>query len=86
MKIDVTEYRQKYLKQVEDRIMAKKESVPHFTTHNLHEAVMFEMNRADEDTWEVDVPDDREKALKEAESRMLMCMEKNKDLGIGKSF
>jgi hypothetical protein len=85
-KLDVQEYRDKYLKVVEERLMAKKDSIPHFTTHNLHEALMTELNRADEDTWEVEVPDDREKALKEAEERMVETMKKNIDLGTGQTF
>jgi hypothetical protein len=85
-RIDVDEYREKYLKLVEERIMAKKESVPHYTSHNLHEALMTELNRADEDTWEVEVPEDKEQALKEAEERIVETMKKNVDLGTGKSF
>jgi hypothetical protein len=83
-RLDVQEYRDKYLRQVEDRIMAKKESVPHYTTHNLHEAVMEEMNRADVDTWQIEVPDDKETALKEAEERIIETMRQNVDLGVGK--
>lgn len=86
MKIDVEEYRNKYLKKVEERIMAKKDSVPHFTTQNLHEAIMTEMNRADEDTWMVDIPDDPEKALKEAEDRIIHSMAENVDLGVGQTY
>jgi hypothetical protein len=47
---------------------------------------MTEMNRADEETWEVEVPDDIDEALKEAEKRMLETMKHNIDLGTGKSF
>jgi len=83
-RLDVQEYRERYLKKVEERLMAKKEQVPNFTTHNMHEAIMAEMNRADIDTWEVEVPDDMEQALKEAESRMIETMKHNIDLGVGK--
>jgi hypothetical protein len=38
-RLDVQEYREKYLKLVEERLMAKKDQVPHFTTQNLHEAL-----------------------------------------------
>ncbi len=85
-RLDVQEYRDKYLKLVEERLMSQRDSIPNFTTHNLHEALMHELNRADEETWEVEVPDDREQALKDAEQRMIECMKKNRDLGVGKSF
>jgi hypothetical protein len=85
-RLDVNEYREKYLRLVEERMMSHKDDIPHFTTQNLHEAIMSEMNRADEDTWEVEVPDDFEQALKEAEGRMIELMKKNIDLGTGKSF
>jgi hypothetical protein len=86
MKIDVSEYKDKYLKAVEERIIAKKESIPHYTSQNLHSAVMTEMNRADNETWEVEVPEDKEKALKEAEARIIETMKKNVDLGVGQTF
>lgn len=85
-KLDVEEYRKSYLRIVEERLMKRKDSIPHFTTHGLHEALMAELNRADEETWLIDVPDDREKALKEAEERMIESMKKNIDLGTGKSY
>ena len=86
MKIDVNEYRQKYLKEVEDRILAKKDTIAHFTSQNLHEAIMTELNRADEETWLVEVPDDKQQALKEAEERVLRSMSENVDLGVGRSW
>jgi hypothetical protein len=85
-KLDVDEYRRMYLKEVQDRIMAKKDSVPNFTTKLLNDAILAEMNRADEETWEVEVPDDKEQALKEAEDRIIEMMKHHKDLGVGKSF
>jgi hypothetical protein len=85
-KLDVEEYRKNYLRIVEERLMARRDSIPHFTTQNLHEALMAELNRADEETWEVEIPDDREKALKDAEERMIETMRKNIDLGTGRSF
>lgn len=84
--MDIDEYRQSYLKEVQDRITAKKDSVEHFTSSNLHHAIMQEMNRADDETWEVEVPDDRAQALDEAEARILETMKHNTDLGTGKSF
>lgn len=85
-RLDVEEYRRNYLKVVEERIISKKDSVPNYTTKNLHDAIMTELNRADEGTWEIEVPDDKEKALKEAEARIIETMKKNVDLGVGKSF
>jgi len=85
-KLDVQQYRQEYLKVVEERLVAKKDKIPHFTTRNLHDALMTELNRADEDTWEVEIPDNKEQALKEAEARVIETMKKNVDLGTGKSF
>ncbi len=86
MKIDSSEYRQRYLKEVEERIIAKKESIPHFSSQNLHEAIMSELNRADAETWLIEIPDNREQALKEAEERIIESMKTNVDLGVGKSW
>ncbi len=83
-KLDMEAYRSQYLKVIEERLMAKKESIPHFTTTLLSDAIREEMNRADEETWEVEVPDDRELALKEAEDRILETMKHNFDLGVGR--
>lgn len=85
-RLDVQTYRDNYLKIVEQRIIAKKDKIDHFSTQNLHDALMSELNRADENTWEVEVPDDRERALKEAEDRMIDCMRRNVDLGVGKAY
>lgn len=85
-KLDVQAYREKYLKEVEQRIMSHKDKVPHFSTQLLSDAIREEMNRADAETWQIDVPDDREKAMAEAEKRILSIMAVNKDIGLGKSF
>jgi len=85
-RLDVNEYRERYLRKAEEHMMAHKDQIPHFTSQNLHEAIMSEMNRANEDTWEVEVPDDFDQAVKEAESRMIELMKKNVDLGVGKTF
>lgn len=85
--LDVDEYRKLYLKEVQERIIAKKESVPHYTSQLLNDAMMEDINmRADAETWQVEVPDDREQALKEAEERIIDIMKHNKDLGVGKSW
>lgn len=86
MKVDISEYREKYLKEVEEHIMAKKENIPHYTSQNLHSALLTEMNRADEETWEIEVPDDKQQAITEAADRVIETMKKNVDLGVGKSF
>lgn len=85
-RLDVEEYRKNYLKMVEERIVAKKDAVPNYSSKNLHDAIMTELNRADEDTWEVEVPDDKEQALKEAEDRIIETMKNNVDLGVGNSW
>lgn len=82
-RLDVNEYRNMYLKEVEERIMSHKDDVPHFSTENLHKAIMTEMNRADEDTWEVEIPDNKEQALKEAEERIIDTIKKSTDLTEG---
>lgn len=85
-RIDVTQYREQYLREVEDRIIAKKASIPNFTSKNLNDALLTELNRADEETWEVEIPEDREQAIKEAEQRIIETMKRNVDLGVGKSY
>ena len=85
-RLDVEKYREMYLKEVEKRIMSHKDKVPHFSMQLLSDAIREEMNRANPDTWEVDVPDDREKAIAEAEKRVLSIMAVSKDVGLGKSF
>lgn len=86
MKIDVDEYRQKYLKEIEEKVMARRDGIAHFTSQNLHEAIMTELNRADEETWLVEIPEDRQQALKEAEDRIQRSMEENVDLGVGNTW
>ncbi|MDA8169403.1 MAG: hypothetical protein M0Z59_06860 [Nitrospiraceae bacterium] len=86
MKIDVNDYRQNYLREVEERITAKKGSIPQFSSQGLHEAIMTELNRANEETWLIEIPDNREQALKEAEDRILESMKENVDLGVGQSW
>jgi hypothetical protein len=85
-RLDMDAYRKMYLKEVEERIMSHKDDVPNFTTRNLSDAIRAEMNRVDEETWEIDVPDNKEQALKEAEARIIETMKLNKDLGVGKTF
>jgi hypothetical protein len=86
-KIDVEEYRRTYLKIVQDRLIEKKDSIPNYSSKLLNDALLEDINvKADPETWEVEVPDDKEQALKEAEDRIIEIMKHNKDLGVGKSF
>ena len=86
MEIDVNEYRQNYLKEIEERITAKKGEIPNFSTQGLHDAIMTEMNRADQETWLLEIPGDRQQALKEAEARIIAWMKENQALGVGQSW
>ncbi len=81
--IDVDVYKEQYLKEVEKRITDKKETIAGFTYKNLTTAMMNELNRANPETWEVEIPEEREQALKEAEARMIASMKENMDLGTG---
>ena len=85
-KLDIDEYRKMYLSVVEEHLLARKDQIPNFTTENLHRAIMTEMNRADEETWEVEVPDDKDKAIEEAEKRCMDFFETHKDYDLGKAF
>ena len=85
-RLDVQAYRDMYLKEVEAHLMSRKDSIPNFTTENLHRALMEEMNRADEETWEVEVPDDRAKAISEAEMRAINFMKTHRDMSRTKTF
>ena len=85
-KLDIDEYRKMYLSVVEDHLLARKDQIPNFTTENLHRAIMTEMNRANVETWEVDIPDDKDKAIAEAEERCMNFFESHKDYDTGKAF
>lgn len=85
-KLDIQAYRDMYLKEVEEHLMEHHENIPNFTTENLHMAIMTEMNRADDETWEVEVPDDKGQAIKEAEERAIEFMQTHKDLSKTKTF
>ena len=86
MKIDVNEYRQNYMKEVEEHVTAKKGGIPNFSTQGLHDAIMTELNRADPETWLVEIPEDRTQALKETEERIIAWMKENQPLGVGQSW
>ena len=85
-KVDVDTYRKTYLSVVEERLMSKKSEISNFTTENLHRAIMTEMNRADEITWEIEIPDNMDSAIKDAEGRCITFMKGHKDMGVGKSY
>lgn len=83
-KVDIETYRNQYLRSVESKLFEHREEVPHFTSALLEDAIRTELNRADPDTWEIEVPDNKEQAMKEAEKRILEFMKGNFDLGVGK--
>lgn len=74
MKIDMNEYMDNYLEEIEIRIIDKKGEIPYFNPKYLRQAVMNEMNLTDEETGTIEIPDDREEALKQAEVRILEFM------------
>ena len=83
-KVDIDTYRNLYLRPVENKLFENREKVPHFTSALLEDAIRTELNRANPDTWEIEVPDSKEQAMKEAEERILDFMKKSFDLGVGK--
>jgi hypothetical protein len=86
-RVDVETYRRMYLKPVQDRMMEHKDSIPNYSSKLLNDALLEEINmKADPETWEVEVPDNKDQAMKEAEQRITEIMKHNKDLGVGKSF
>jgi hypothetical protein len=82
-KLNVETYRTQYLRTVEEHLMARKDQIEHFTSQNLHEALMTELNRADPETWLIEIPDDRDEAICAAEERIIETMKHNIDLGVG---
>lgn len=85
-RLDVDTYRNMYLKEVEEHVMKMGGSIENFSTENLHMAIMSEMNRADDETWEVEVPDDKALAIKQAEERVIHHIKTHKDLSKTKAF
>ena len=85
-RLDIDEYRKIYLSEVQEHLMAKKDQIPNFTTENLHRAIMTEMNRADEETWEIEIDDDKDKEISTVESRCMKFFETHKDYGTGNTF
>jgi hypothetical protein len=77
MEIDGYEYKDKYLKEVEKRIVDRKEEIPYFNSKFLYQAVINEMVAADVETGTIEISDNKEEALIQAESRLLEFMEKN---------
>ena len=51
-----------------------------------HDALMTELNRADQETWLMEIPEDRQQAIKEAEERIVAWMKENQPLGVGQSW
>ena len=80
MEIDIYEYMDNYLKVIEERIIAKKEEIPNFSAKLIHQAVMNEMKSAEEETGKIEIPDNKEDALKQAEERILKFLKDNIDI------
>ena len=85
-RLDVDEYKKMYLSVVEEHLLAKKDQIPNFTTENLHRAIMTEMNRADDETWEIEVDDDKDREIQSVEKRCMKFFETHKDYGTGAQF
>jgi len=85
-RLDMEEYRRKYLRVVEDDLMKDHSEVPNFTPMLLSDAIREELNmRADPETWSIEVDDDFDKAICDAEERIIGIMSQNRDLGMGKA-
>ena len=80
MEVDIHEYIDNYLKEIEKQIIVRKDKIPHFSSKFLHQAVLNEMTQADAEAGKIEIPDNREKALKQAEERILEFMNDNIDL------
>jgi hypothetical protein len=85
-RLDMEEYRSKYLRVIEDHLLNDHSAVPNFTTSLLSDAIREELNmRADPETWSIEVDDDFDKAICDAEERIIGIMVESKDLGMGKT-
>jgi hypothetical protein len=77
MEINVYEYKDEYLEEIQKRIIDRKEEIKYFNLNLLRQAVINEMAAADEETETIEISDNKEEALKKAETRILEFMEKN---------
>ena len=85
-RLDMEVYRSKYLRVVEEHLLKNHDEVPNFTPGLLSDAIREELNLcADPETWSVDVNDDFDKAICDAEERIIGIMTENRDLGTGKA-
>jgi hypothetical protein len=85
-RLDMEEYRNRYLRVVEEHLLKEHSEVPNFTPRLLSDAVREELNmRADPETWSVEVDDDFDRAICDAEERIIGFMVENRDLGMGRA-
>ena len=77
MKIDIYEYLENYLSIIEKRILNSKNKSQNINSALLHQAVMTQMERADEETEKIEIPDNKEDALNQAEERILNYLKEN---------
>jgi len=82
-RLDIEEYRKKYLRVLEEKLLSHHEGIDHFTPQLLSDAIREELNRVDIDSWEIEVSDDFDQALCEAEERIVHTIESSHDLGYG---
>jgi hypothetical protein len=82
-RIDIREYRERYLSVVETDLLDSRETIMHFTPQLMSDALRAELNRADPETWTMEIPDDFAQAVCEAEERMIETIEHSCDLGTG---
>ncbi len=82
-RLDMHEYRENYLMRIQEHLLNHHENIPHFTRQLLYDAIRQELNRADPETWLIDLPDDYDEALCEAEKRIIDTISKSHDYGPG---
>jgi hypothetical protein len=85
-RLDIEEYRKKYLRVLEEKLLNHHDGIAHFTPQLLSDAIREELNRADIETWKIDVADDFDQALCEAEERIIGTIESSEDLGYGRGW
>jgi hypothetical protein len=82
-RLDIEEYRRKYLGVIEEKLLSQHEGIEHFSPQLLSDAIRAELNRVNPETWKIDVSDDFDQAVCEAEERIINTIEGSEDLGYG---
>jgi hypothetical protein len=77
MKIDIYDYLDNYLKIIENRILNGETKSLKFNPTLLRQAVMKEMEQADEETGKIELPDNTEDIFSQAEERILEYIKEN---------